>query len=102
MRQTLLYLDHLEYATRHDVLHFALGVAHDDPCPLVNHITLQEACATVRKEEAFEGLLEAARLKRNAIIHDNPDFGGAWIAIPREDFDALRAAIARAEGRETT
>jgi hypothetical protein len=39
--------------------------------------------------------LKAMRFKRNVIIHDNaPRFEGDWIAVPREDFDELRNALA--------
>jgi hypothetical protein len=41
-------------------------------------------------------LTKAATLRRNALIHDNQDFVGEWIAIPRADFDRLRAALAGA------
>ena len=42
-------------------------------------------------------LVEAASLKRNVIIHDEHGFEGEWVAVPREDFDLLRAAIADAK-----
>ncbi len=39
--------------------------------------------------------LKATRFKRNVIIHDNsPRFEGDWIAVPREDFDEFRNALA--------
>ena len=34
----------------------------------------------------------AARLKRNAVLYDDDKFEGRWIAIPEEDFMALRNA----------
>ena len=45
------------------------------------------------ERERSERLREAAQLKRNTIIHDSPDFDGEWVAVPREDFDALRVAL---------
>jgi len=39
-------------------------------------------------------LEEAARFPRNAIIQDEGKFAGAWIAVPRRDFDKLRQALA--------
>jgi len=43
-------------------------------------------------------LYEKSEFKQNVIIHDNPDFEGEWIAVPREDFVALRAVRAKARG----
>jgi len=48
---------------------------------------------------ALDALLEAARLRRNVLIYDDEDTGrfrGEWVAVPREDFDALRDALAAA------
>ena len=42
-------------------------------------------------------LLEAASLKCNAILCDEQGFEGEWVAVPKADFDALRAAIKRAK-----
>ena len=57
--------------------------------------------ASVRREqfppptpEQVAALVAAARLKRNAIYRADSVFEGEWIVIPREDFDALRAALA--------
>ena len=57
------------------------------------------------QHEANANLIAAApefykksEFKRNVIIHDNPDFEGEWIAVPHEDFDALRAVRAKARG----
>lgn len=52
--------------------------------------------ANARLIAAAPELLEAGRLRRSVIIHDNPDFEGEWVAVPREDFQALRTAIAKA------
>jgi len=41
-------------------------------------------------------LREAGQFKRNAIIYDDPKFDGEWIAIPRVDFDAFKAALSSA------
>ena len=44
-----------------------------------------------------EALREAGRLSRNVLIHGTDDeqhFEGEWVAIPREDFDRWRAALA--------
>ena len=44
-----------------------------------------------------DGLLlvkDRAALRRAVIIHDNPDFVGRWVAVPKQDFDALREALA--------
>ena len=43
-------------------------------------------------------MYEKGQFKRNVIIHDNPEFEGEWIAVPREDFDAFRATLAKARG----
>lgn len=48
---------------------------------------------------AASGVLEAAQLKRNALIQDEHGFEGAWVAIPREDFDKLRDAVGKATGQ---
>ena len=40
-----------------------------------------------------ESLLKAGQFKRNTIIHDNPEFEGDWIAVPRKDFDAFRTTL---------
>ena len=47
---------------------------------------------------AAPDMYKKGQFKRNVIIHDNPEFEGEWIAIPREDFDAFKAAIAKARG----
>lgn len=39
-------------------------------------------------------LAAAATFKRNTIIHNDPRFKGEWVAVPREDFDRLRALLA--------
>ena len=41
----------------------------------------------------FNRLAKAANLRRSVIIHDDPKFEGEWIAIPKEDFDALRKVL---------
>ena len=53
--------------------------------------------ANARLIAAAPELLEAARLGRNVIIHNNPQFEGEWVAVPREDFDRLRAIVDKAE-----
>ena len=47
----------------------------------------------------LQELLEAAKLKRNVLIYDGftPGFEGDWVAVPQEDFDALRAAVTKVE-----
>lgn len=44
---------------------------------------------------------ESARLKRNSRWNADKKFEGEWIVIPKEDFDALRSALAELE-KETT
>ena len=46
-------------------------------------------------EKKLTALRTAAMLRRNAVIRDDEGFEGNWLAIPEEDFDALRAAIER-------
>jgi hypothetical protein len=46
------------------------------------------------EREAFVALAKTAQLKRNTLIRDTADFKGEWVAIPEEDFDALRNALA--------
>jgi len=43
-------------------------------------------------------MYEKGQFKRNVIIHDSPEFEGEWVAVPREDFIAFRAALAKARG----
>lgn len=55
----------------------------------------QAEIAAILREE-LTPLLEAAALKRSTIIGpDEPgkSFRGQWIAVPAEDFDALRTAL---------
>ena len=53
-------------------------------------------------EAKLAALVEAAELKRNAIVINAEDFmqhlDGRWVAVPEEDFDQLRAAVAAAKG----
>lgn len=42
-------------------------------------------------------LREAADLKRNTIIHNEKGFIGTWVAVPREDFEKLVAALSEQE-----
>lgn len=44
--------------------------------------------------EKMEAVVEAAMLKRNVLINDPYRFEGAWIAVPKEDFDKLRSVQA--------
>ena len=46
------------------------------------------------ERRALEAVATAARLPRNTFIHDDCRFAGRWQAVPQEDFDALRAALA--------
>ena len=36
---------------------------------------------------------DAAKFKRNTIIHNGPKFVGRWVAVPEVDFDKLQAAL---------
>ena len=59
---------------------------------LITFIQLLRDYNTMAKR--LQDLVDAADLRRNVIIHDNSDFvDGEWIAIPKEDFDALRSAL---------
>ena len=53
-------------------------------------------------EAKLARLVAAAELKRNAIVINAEDFiqhlHGRWVAVPEEDFDKLRAAVAAAKG----
>ena len=40
--------------------------------------------------------LGTAMLQRNVLIEDEYGFKGQWVAVPREDFDTLRAFLAAA------
>ena len=51
-------------------------------------------CALEIIAAKLEPVKKAGQFKRNTCIHDNPDFEGEWIAVPREDFDAFKAALA--------
>jgi hypothetical protein len=59
------------------------------------HLTIHEAKKLRTRHAA---LVEAAELKRNVIIHDEYGFDGKWVAIPNEDFDKLKAALAEMKG----
>ena len=55
-------------------------------------------CAPCLAAEArLRALVEAARLKRCSVISDEKGFAGQWVAVPDEDFSALRAALAALE-----
>ena len=43
-------------------------------------------------------MYDKGQFKRNVIIRDNPAFEGEWVAVPREDFDAFKAVLAKAGG----
>jgi hypothetical protein len=43
--------------------------------------------------ESLRAVALAARLPRNTTIALAKHFRGEWVAIPREDFDALRSAL---------
>ena len=46
-------------------------------------------------------MYEKSAFKRNVLIRDNlPYFEGEWVAVPQEDFDALRAVRAKARGEQ--
>jgi len=45
-----------------------------------------------------EALAKAAQLRRNTTIRNDKHFAGQWVAIPKEDFDALRTAREALEG----
>ena len=60
-----------------------------------------------RKEDAVAivsvlELIEAGKLRRNVVITDGVhemEFRNTWIAVPKEDFDKLRAAVRKAGGK---
>jgi hypothetical protein len=57
-------------------------------------LTVAMCLATLDAERArHAALVKAAQLRRNVLIHDEIGFDGEWIAVPREDFLALRAAL---------
>lgn len=61
-----------------------------------------QAYAHVKRDDlaAVLAVVAAAQLPRNVAIHDEDTarrFKGEWVAVPRKDFDALRAALARLE-----
>ena len=69
------------------------GKANNDYYPAADYEALEAKLAA---------LVEAAGLKRNAIVINAEDFmqhlDGRWVAVPEEDFDQLRAAVAAAKG----
>ncbi len=42
-----------------------------------------------------KAVVDAARLPRNTRITDDDGLAGDWVAVPKADFDALCAALAR-------
>jgi hypothetical protein len=68
----------------------------------LHRVTLERA---ERAEAEVRALREAAQLPRNVLIYDGErlfdrmagipsvTFTGQWVAVPRADFDALRAAL---------
>ena len=58
----------------------------------------EEVQAVAQLMEVAPEMYEKSAFKRNVLIRDNPDFEGEWVAVPREDFDALRAVLAKARG----
>ena len=70
----------------------AAGVHDGSECSAVTRTVKPSAPAPA------EGLRETARLPRNVILSnfatdDGRRFSGHWVAVPKEDFDALRAAL---------
>ncbi len=46
-----------------------------------------------RLEQENARLREALRFPRNTVLCDEAKLAGEWVAVPREDFDAARAAL---------
>ena len=68
------------------------GMEPCDLCDAIRDIERAEA-----HSEAVAALVEAAALKRNAIMRDgqHKGFKGDWIAVPAGDFNALRESLSR-------
>ncbi|HUT87762.1 MAG TPA: hypothetical protein VMX15_06735 [Candidatus Heimdallarchaeota archaeon] len=67
-------------------------VSTDEIRPARENATLWAAAPEMYEKSAF---------KRNVLIRDNlPYFEGEWVAVPQEDFDALRAVRAKARGEQ--
>ena len=49
--------------------------------------------ATDARLALLEKVADAAKFKRNTIIHNGPKFVGRWVAVPEVDFDKLQAAL---------
>jgi len=64
----------------------------------IGGITKEECSANANLIAAAPEMYEKGQFKRNVIIHDSPEFEGEWVAVPREDFIAFRAALAKARG----
>jgi hypothetical protein len=71
---------------------------------MAEFVTVREALEAklTAASERSRVLVEAADFKRNAIITDAEDFKqhlhGKWVAVPEEDFNKLRAALAQVKG----
>ena len=51
-----------------------------------------------KSHPAVQELLEAAKLRHNALIWDDKGFKGKWFAIPAEDLERLQAALEAVKG----
>ena len=71
--------------------------APPDTVPRVDYECAMELARGRVPREEYEALRDAASLKRNTIIYDDPKFIGEWIAIPLSDFDALSDALRHAD-----
>lgn len=52
-------------------------------------------------EEQLRLTREAAALKRATILRDTGGLIGEWVAVPKEDFDALRVALSVPQRQES-
>ena len=68
------------------------------PNDLAREVVASWAAVRTEATRALREVVEAAALRRNAPIHDNAAFEGLWVAVPKEDFDRLRAAYDRLAG----
>jgi hypothetical protein len=63
----------------------------------VHSLKTEAVALCVSQSEELLRIRKAADLKRNVLIWPGraPEFAGEWVAIPKEDFEKLRAALER-------
>lgn len=70
-------------------------------CKVADELVERHAANLARLTAENAKLREVAKFPRNAFVQNGATWVGEWIAVPREDFDALRAAVAHGkEGQQ--